>query len=253
MQHALLLPQLGGKMQDDTDAEEASAYHSAWRNAGKIETREERCKLWIGGKLPQQWVAPQDMHLPDTNPRDKQLAEFHGENAIRLCHLGMLSSILPGTIMMLNTRVASGLRDHSMLTCHIVLLIPRVKERVMIQVILRLHQSDPQRPQQHLQSHPPDRKHMAVIQTHTELPTSNTDDTTVQAKSMPAARRMTRVVPQPGGGSAFFPPEQDEEIAAAIEASALLLCSTRLLDKVTRDTLAAVIQVVEGHIEEANV
>eukprot|EP00971_Amphidinium_carterae_P207085 4108677-Amphidinium_carterae.2 len=69
---------------------EAAAYHSVCRNAGKIESHEDRCKLWTGGKLSQSWLAPQDMQLPNTNPRDKQLAEFYGDNAIRLCYTGTI-------------------------------------------------------------------------------------------------------------------------------------------------------------------
>eukprot|EP00971_Amphidinium_carterae_P336965 6473576-Amphidinium_carterae.2 len=76
MQHTVVLPQLGGKMQDGFDAEslygipllrsptirggprefagprEATAYKSALRNANKIEPLEDRCKLWTGGEVP---------------------------------------------------------------------------------------------------------------------------------------------------------------------------------------------------------
>eukprot|EP00971_Amphidinium_carterae_P306421 6089306-Amphidinium_carterae.2 len=41
--------------------------------------------------MPQQWFAPQHMDLPDTDPKDLQLAEFHGTDAIRLCHIGTVT------------------------------------------------------------------------------------------------------------------------------------------------------------------
>eukprot|EP00971_Amphidinium_carterae_P323805 6435326-Amphidinium_carterae.1 len=118
MQHTVLLPQLGGKMQDGFEAEslyryiyiyiklyvipllrpqtirggprefagqrEATAYKSAIRNANKIEALADRCKLWTGGQVPKHWDVPQHMDVPDTDPADLQLAEVFGDESIKL-------------------------------------------------------------------------------------------------------------------------------------------------------------------------
>eukprot|EP00971_Amphidinium_carterae_P142915 2831448-Amphidinium_carterae.1 len=109
MQHTVLLPQLGGRMQDDFAADslyvlqpptmrggppefaghrEATAYKTAIRNATKIEALADRCKLWQGGQLPKHWDVPQHMDLPQTEPADLQVAEFFGADSIKLRHTG---------------------------------------------------------------------------------------------------------------------------------------------------------------------
>eukprot|EP00971_Amphidinium_carterae_P314287 6247211-Amphidinium_carterae.2 len=98
MQHRVFLPQLGGKMQDDFGCEslymipllrrptrrggqrefagtlEATAFKTAIRNANKIVTLADRCKLWTGGRIPAHWEVPQTEDLPQTDPPDLQLA-----------------------------------------------------------------------------------------------------------------------------------------------------------------------------------
>eukprot|EP00971_Amphidinium_carterae_P178312 3537384-Amphidinium_carterae.1 len=76
MQHTVLLPQLGGKMQDGFDADtlyvvpllnpptirggprtfigwkEEKTYRNAVNNAAKIPTTRQRQELWDGGQIP---------------------------------------------------------------------------------------------------------------------------------------------------------------------------------------------------------
>eukprot|EP00971_Amphidinium_carterae_P309228 6144909-Amphidinium_carterae.2 len=103
LQHTVLLPQLGGKMQDDFASEglfvipllqpptirggprvfagnrEATAFRTAVKNASKIVNLADRCKLWQGGRLPDHW---------ETDPPTLQLAEFWGQDSIKLRHTG---------------------------------------------------------------------------------------------------------------------------------------------------------------------
>eukprot|EP00971_Amphidinium_carterae_P113972 2258384-Amphidinium_carterae.1 len=116
LQHTVYLPQLGGKMQDDFDAEglyvipilnpptvrdgnkprifaghkEEKAYRNAVNNASRVPTPEQRCALWQGGKIRGDNDVPQHMDLPQTDPPTKQLASFWGKNSIKLLHTGKL-------------------------------------------------------------------------------------------------------------------------------------------------------------------
>eukprot|EP00971_Amphidinium_carterae_P321943 6399796-Amphidinium_carterae.2 len=112
LQHTVLLPQLGGKMQDDFASEglyvipllqpptirggprvfagtrEVTAYRSAVKNVSKIQRWADRNRLWKSGVVPDEWEVPQHMDLPQTEPPNLQLAEFWGADSIKLKHSG---------------------------------------------------------------------------------------------------------------------------------------------------------------------